>query len=113
MNIGSYNISGNGPSGATFSQTGVTAATSTFSQNTLAVGAWTITVDAYNAGQQLIGSGSTAVAIEAGQTAQATVQIVPRSGTGILTINISWTAGLISVPAVSATLTPAGGAAQG
>ena len=113
MNIVSYNISGSGPGNASFSQPGVTAATSTFSQNDLAVGEWTITVDAYNAGQQLIGSGSTAVAIEAGQTAQATVQVVPLSGTGMLTINISWTAGLISVPAVSATLTSAGGAAQG
>ena len=112
MDLAFYNISGNGPGGAFFSQTGVTPAASTFSQNALAVGAWTITVDAYNAGAQLIGSGSTTVAIKAGQAAQASVQVVPLSGTGTLKVNISWASGLISAPLVSATLTPAGGAAQ-
>ena len=112
MTIASYNISGNGPGNASFSHTGVTAATSTFAQNDLAVGEWTISVDACNDSQDLIGSGSTTVAIEAGQIAQASVQIAPLSGTGSLALNISWTAGLISVPAVSATLTPVGGAAQ-
>jgi hypothetical protein len=112
MDVASYTVSGSGPNGASFSQAGIAAAASTFSQNALAAGAWIITVDAYNALQQLIGSGSTPVTIEAKQTAQASVQVGPLSGTGTFTINISWTAGLIAAPGVSATLTPGGGAAQ-
>ena len=110
MEAASYDLSGNGPGMTAFTQIGLTGSTAV--ENTLAVGAWTITVDAFNAAHDLIGGGSTAVSIEAGETAQASVQIVPLSGTGTVTINISWTPGLISVPSVVATLTPAGGGAQ-
>jgi hypothetical protein len=106
MDVTDYNISGNGPGGDSFSETGVTAAT--FSKSALGIGEWAITVDAFNAAHELIGGGSTTVSIVAEETAHASVQVVPLSGTGTLTIDISWTAGLISDPSVSATLTPMG-----
>jgi hypothetical protein len=111
MDVASYNISGSGPDSATFSQTGVTA--TSVAQNALLVGAWTISVDAFNAGHDLIGTGSSAVAISAGQTSAATVTVAPLSGTGTFAVDIAWTPGLISSPSVVATLTPAGGTAQG
>ena len=110
MNVSSYDVSGSGPVGASFGQGGVT--TSYFARSALAVGVWNITVDAFNASHDLIGSGGVAVSIEAGTTVDASIQVVPLSGTGTLTIDIGWTAGLISAPSVAATLTPAGGAAQ-
>ena len=110
MKIASYSISGSGPSSATFLQTGVTGAS--FVQSALPVGDWTIAVAAFNAGNNVIGAGGTTVTIEEGQTSVASVTVTPLSGTGTLTINISWTAGLVAVPSVVATLTPMGGSAQ-
>jgi hypothetical protein len=110
MEVASYDVSGVGPGTATFSQTGVIG--TSVAQNGLAIGAWTIVVDAFNADHDLIGTGSTAVAISAGETTTASVEVVPLSGKGTLTINISWTPGLIDEPSVAATLTAVGGTVQ-
>lgn len=110
MSAAHYTISGNGPGGASFLQSDVT--TTAFVRSSLVSGAWTITVDAFNAGDALIGSGSTGVSIQAGETAEVTIPVTPLSGTGSLTINITWPSGVILNPAVSGTLTPAGGSPQ-
>jgi hypothetical protein len=110
MEVHHYDVSGTGPDSAAFSQTGVTGGSAV--QNALLVGAWTITVNAFNEGGTLIGTGSAAVAIEAGQTSSVSVTVTPLSGKGILAVNISWTAGLIATPSVVASLTPVGGIAQ-
>jgi hypothetical protein len=110
MEVASYDLSGNGPRMAAFVQIGATGPTA--EENTLAVGAWTITVDAFNSNHEPIGAGSADVTIEAGVTTQASVQVSPLAGTGILTIAISWPSGTIAVPVVSGTLTSVGGTDQ-
>ena len=109
MNIASWDVQGSGPGGATFSQLGVTSSTLTVSS--LATGNWTISVDAWNGANpsQKIAWGSVGVAISGGQTASATVTCTPLAGTGTLVVDISWPAGIIVSPSISASLAPQGG----
>jgi hypothetical protein len=109
-NIAYYTVNGDGPGTAAFSHGGVT--TTTVVETSVAVGTWTITVDAFNAKHDLIGSGSTDAFIEAGQATQAVIDVTPLEGTGTFTIHISWPSGTISNPSLSATLTAAGGGSQ-
>ena len=106
MDIAYYNVYGDGPDPATFSQTGVKGPT--IIENSLVAGAWTFTVDAFNAGSYLIGTGSTDVSISAGQTTQTEVWVTPLEGSGDLDISISWPPGTVPPPDVSGTLTAAG-----
>jgi hypothetical protein len=110
LEIAYYDVRGAGPNSAAFSQLGVTG--SMVVQNSIVAGAWTITVDAFNSSLEPIGAGSAGVTIEPGLTAQASVQVAPLTGTGSLTIAISWPSGTIAFPAVSGTLTSAGGTSQ-
>ena len=96
MDIAYYDVYGDGPDPATFSQDGITG--SAVTENNLAVGAWMITVDAFNDTDEWIGSGSKAVAITAGQTTQEEVRVTPLEGTGTLDISISWPCLLYTSP---------------
>ena len=60
MNIASYNIYGNGPGGATFRMDNVTD--TTVSKH-LAIGQWTINVDAFNRDNMNIAAGFTTITI--------------------------------------------------
>jgi hypothetical protein len=106
--IATYNVSGVGPSGATFSQQNVTTSVTI----TLVTGSWVITVNGLNSGGTQIGTGSTAVTITAGQTTNASVTVAPLNGNGDLGLTISWPSGLIAAPSVTGTLTPVGGNAS-
>ncbi len=111
MNVAYYNVTGTGPSSASFSQTNVTA--TSFIKGSLVVGGWTIVVDGYNANNDLIGSGSTTVTINAGETTQGSVEVSPLTGLGgTLTIDISWPNGLITNASVVASLTDSSGTSQ-
>jgi len=110
MDIAYYDISGDGPDPATFSQSGVTG--STFVEPSLVSGAWTITVDAFNDDDYFIGTGSTGVSISAGQTIQAEIWVTPLAGTGVLSISVSWPEGTITDPVLSGTLAAIGGTPQ-
>jgi hypothetical protein len=110
MTAAAYDVSGSGPDGAVFSRTGLTDVA--FTQPDLTVGEWTIVVDAYNGAGTLVGSGNATVDVAAGETASVTVQVAPLSGNGSLTVSITWPSGLLTSPALSATLAPAGGSAQ-
>ena len=110
MDIDYYHVTGDGPDPATFFQS--VAAGSSVVENSLLAGAWLFTVDAFNADDYLIGSGSTPVAIIAGQTAQAEVVVAPLEGTGALDISISWPPGAIADPVISGTLTDSDGTPQ-
>jgi hypothetical protein len=108
MDVASYAVSGDGPASASFSQTGLTGAS--VIQSSLVAGPWTITVDAFNAVHELIGSGSVAVSIEAGLTTQASVEVTSLEGAGTLTIDLSWVSGLFPIlPSMVGVLTPVGG----
>jgi hypothetical protein len=104
------NVHGSGPGAASFTVPGV--AGSTIAQNSLAAGLWTITVDAFNSSDELIGSGSVGVTIESGRAVSASVQVSSLAGTGILAASVSWPSGTIGAPAIQGTLTPAGGTPQ-
>ncbi len=111
MNIAYYNVSGTGPSSATFSQTNVTA--TSFIKGSLVVGGWTIVVDGYNTNDDLIGSGTTTVTISAGETTQGSVEVSPLTGLGgTLTIDITWPDETIAKPSVVASLTDSSGVVQ-
>ncbi len=108
MTIASYDVQGSGPGGASFQQLGVTGAS--LNVGSLVTGPWTVNVDARNPASTVIAAGATSVTIAGGQTASATVTVAPLPGNGALNVSVSWPAGLITSPGVSATLTPQGGA---
>ncbi len=108
MTIASYDVHGSGPGGASFQQLGVVGASLTV--GSLVTGDWSVSVDARNAASAIIASGAAGVTIVGGQTASATVTVTPLSGNGTLALSVSWPAGLVASPSVSATLTPQGGA---
>ena len=111
MNIASYDVQGSGPGGASFQQLGVTA--TSLSVGSLVTGPWTVNVDARNPVSALIAAGAAGVTITGGQTTAATITVTPLPGNGTLDLSISWPAGLIASPSVSATLTPQGGSPAG
>jgi hypothetical protein len=67
VEVAYYDVRGAGPDSAVFSQLGVMG--STVVQNSIVTGAWTITVDAFNANHAPIGAGSTGVTVDPGVTA--------------------------------------------
>lgn len=88
MNPASYTISGTGPSSATFTPVTATAASASATITNLATGAWTITVQAFNAGGTQIGSGSGTATVTSDGTASVSITVQPLSGNGTLTINL-------------------------
>ncbi len=109
MTAASYTVSGVGPT-TTFNQTGVTG--TSYTAPNLETGAWTVTVQAYNAASTLIGSGSAATTVTVGSATGVTVSVVPISGTGTLGLTVTWSgatsgAAFTSAPTIVATLSPA------
>jgi len=102
----SYTITGTGPSGATFTQS--VASTKTTISN-LQSSTWTITVHAFNAEGKEIAAGTATADLTAGATVPVAVTVVPLSGNGILNITLEWPSGVVTNPAVTASLTPLGG----
>jgi len=88
IDILSYSASGIGPSGATIPVT--TSSTGSFFFTALSVGSWTITVNGMDASNAIIASGTTTVSISATQSASASIQLVPKIGTGNLSLSVSW-----------------------
>ena len=109
MNVATYDVSGTGPSSATFSQQNVTTP---LTVNSLVAGSWSITVNGKNSAGTVIGTGTTSVTVVAGQTANASVTVSPLNGNGDLSLSVSWLTGLVAAPSVSGTLTLVGGSAS-
>jgi len=109
MTVASYAITGTGPNGAGFTATSTGEAVT---ESGLAFGTWTVVVDATNASGQLIGTGSATAQVTTGETASVSVSVTPIAGTGMLSLGVSWPASQVQTPSISATLTPALGAAQ-
>ena len=109
MTVASYTILGTGPNGEAFQQSGITGNSCT--QNLLSPGSWTITVHALNSSSTTIGSGQATVTVVAEQTASLTINVLPVSGTGTLSLGVSWNASWLSNPTIQASLTPTGGEA--
>ena len=102
-----YDITGSGPSGASFSRQITGTANATI--NGLAAGSWNITVKAFNSADTQIGQGSTTVIIVSRTTATASVTVTPLSGNGSLSITLTWPSGYLANPTVEASLKPAEG----
>ena len=114
MEIGSYDIRGEGPDPAVdnFENPGNTSGTLT--RNGLKPGTWTIMVDARNPNFDgdpyrngtIIGYGEATIQINVGIVTNAQIDITPLSGTGELYLAFQWTKGSVFEPDIVATLTP-------
>ncbi len=105
MIVDSYTITGTGPGGANFSQT--VTSTSTSIPN-LKLGSWTILVQALNATPTVIGSGQASVSVTTGSN-PVSITVTPVTGTGTLSLGVTWPSSVVTNPSLTATLTPPGG----
>lgn len=92
LDVQSYDISGIGPQDEIFSALGVTS--STYSQSSLAVGLWNITVKAKNSDGDIIGEGDGFASVTEGVSTEVNVTINPALGIGELNIQMSWPSSL-------------------
>lgn len=108
MSPSSYQVSGSGPDGATFS---MTTSETQVAVADLAFGDWTITVDAKNEQGTVIGRGQSGIQLQSGAAQSVSIRVVPLDGTGTLQLDVSWTASDVQAPSVTAQLTPSSGSA--
>jgi hypothetical protein len=105
----SYTITGRGPNGTNFLQT---TATGPVEIKDLAIGAWTVTVEAINAAGTVIGSGTNPVTLKAATQSSVAIHVTPLSGYGTLQLTVNWPAGQVTTASVTAELVPATGATR-
>lgn len=112
MTINDYVVTVSGPADSQTQTLDGTATTTTFTD--LAVGDWTVTVNARNADATpvIIATATGVGTVEAGQTATVNLTLTPVSGQGTLQLDLSWPDALLAAPGVTATLTPQSGTAQ-
>jgi hypothetical protein len=103
-----YTIHGEGPYGSSFDET---TSSSPLVMDFLEVGAWTITVDAYNSSDVLIATGSDSVNVVAGQTTTMSIELLPPDGTGSFFVDVYWDHTVVADPTISTELTPSSGTA--
>lgn len=101
MNIARFDLEGAGPQGASFN---ISGSDSSVLVGQLAAGDWTISVNAYNAVDDVIASGSTSVVVVAQETVSATIIVEPFSGTGTLELTVTWPVADVASPALVMTL---------
>jgi len=90
MDISTFEISGTGPSGSTFSETVSQAGTVTVTN--LLVGQWTVTIDGYNSSAQKIGSATKTASVTPNASTSVSVIIVPLTGNGTFQYTLTWPA---------------------
>jgi len=79
-----------------------------FSRGGLAVGLWTIVIDAFNADGTLVGHGETTARITAGSTTTVQITIHPVPGNGTLSLTLRWGKKVFQTPGtIEAYLFPA------
>lgn len=105
----SYEITGNGPNVASFTET---ISEDSLTVNKLDFGLWTVSVNAYNADGTLIGSGNGEVTVHSNETSDLTVVIRPLVGDGSLDLTLNWSETDIETPQVTASLLPSSGEAR-
>lgn len=99
MDISYYIVAGSGPSNSSFSDTITVAGTIT--KTNLFVGTWTITVDAYNASNEKIGSASQTATVTPNATSQVSMIVIPLIGNGSFQYTLTWPSDAgISAPSV-------------
>jgi hypothetical protein len=108
MTPASYDVTGAGPSSRSFGQS--TTATSVVIPG-LAFGQWTVTVSAKNAAGTVIAQGSSSVTVQTGAQASLAIVPAPLSGTGTVSLSVSWVAADVQTASIDAQLTPSTGSA--
>lgn len=106
VDIDHYVIRGESTTGESFE---VTSVESQVVIPGLHAGYWDVTVDAYNEGNVHLYTGTTVVLVEGGVSLPVIVSLVAVSGTGTLSVTMTWPGGEIANPAVDALLVPAAG----
>jgi len=106
MNPASYIISGTGPGGSIFSES---TGESPLIIAGLDFGDWTVTVDALNAEEIIIGRGQGTTTIHTGQSQAMTIAITPLDGYGTLNLTVLWTPEDTENPSIEAQLIPQAG----
>jgi hypothetical protein len=108
MSPASFDITGTGPGGKTFSQS--TTGTS-LTVGKLVFGTWSVTVSAKNAGGTVIGRGIGTAVVVTGQQTTLAVTVSPLAGTGALDLDVTWTSADVPTPSIDAQLLPSTGSA--
>ena len=106
MTPASYTASGTSVTGA------IAAAQSSssgyFEFSNLTTGSWTFTIEGLDSSSNVILTGTKAVTISVGETADASLTLSPASGNGTLSLSLSWTS-TAAVSTVTGTLTSSSG----
>lgn len=103
--VTSFDISGTGPGGVTFSVTGIDGDTHT--ETALVPGSWTVVATGRNAGGiAIVRSPEMPVTIVAGQTASVSLDCVPMAGNGSFSLSLSWPENVIGSASLEGRLVP-------
>jgi hypothetical protein len=108
MNPASYEITGSGPAGSTFSKS-TTGASITIGG--LAFGSWSVTANAKNAAQTVIGQGTKSATVDTGKVTTVALTVTPLQGIGTLKLTANWPTSYVLTPSIDAQLLPLSGAA--
>jgi hypothetical protein len=109
LDVASYDLSGTGPSEQSFQKQGVTGAESSCTIDDLLAGDWTVTATGRNAEGTAIVEATGKATVQPAKVASLALDCLPLVGDGSFGLELSWTAGLLSSPKVSATLSPVKG----
>lgn len=101
MDASVYTISGTGPGGSTFSRSTDGADVTV---EGLAFGDWTVTVEARNSGDTVIGRGQKATTVHTGQTTTVAITVTPLPGDGTLSLAVTWPDAQVDAPSIDASL---------
>lgn len=105
LEVTSYDISGSGPGGVSFSVTGINVDTHT--ETALVPGAWTVVATGKNAGGiAIVRSPEMPVTIVAGQTASVSLDCVPMAGEGSFSLSLTWPENIIGTASLEGRLVP-------
>jgi hypothetical protein len=101
-----YDITGAGPGGKSFSRS---TSSSSVTVGGLVFGTWTVTVQAKNAGNTVIGLGSGSAVVHTGVLTSLAISVTPLSGNGTLNLGVTWVSADVPAPSIDAQLLPAAG----
>ncbi|NLE16805.1 MAG: leucine-rich repeat domain-containing protein [Spirochaetales bacterium] len=102
MESATYEITGEGPGGRTFT---TTSSGESVKVENLYIGEWVVEVTAKNDEGIAIGYGDLTVQIKAGETTNAEIAVGLIGGQGTFTLNVSWNADLVADPQMTAKVT--------
>lgn len=103
MDISTYDIVATGPNSMTFTETNIVDGS--LIKNGLAVGAWSITIDAKNSSGIVIASATDTFSITDGTTTEVNLTVIPLDGKGTLDLDITWPESDVLTPVINSTLT--------